>query len=394
MSKMRMITQKNHLLNPTDLIGLIRSIYPKDGPIPLHEPQLGQLEQSYAQDCIKSTFVSSIGPYVNQFEKKIESITGSEACVATTNGTVALMTALKLIGASSGTEVITQALTFVATANAISHTGACPVFVDNDPNNFGLNPDSLQAFLKENVEMRKNGPVNRLTGRDVIACIPVHLWGHPCRIDEIVQICADYEIPVIEDAAESLGSYYKGKHSGTFGLMGVFSFNGNKIVTSGGGGAIITNNIELSKRAKHLTTTAKVPHPWAYVHDEIGYNYRLPNINAALGCAQLKRLEEFIRIKRIIAKMYGEAIEKLGGLFLWEPKNSKSNYWLNSLILNSAQERDEFLTQLHQAKIYCRPAWVPLTDLPIYRSCFSMPLPNMKFISDRVLNLPSSAIEL
>ena len=304
-------------MNYQPIIDFIRSLYPNREIVPLHEPYFGGNEKRYVLDCIESTFVSSVGKYVDRFEEMIRDFTGAKYAIATVNGTAALHIALKLAGVQQGDLVITQPLTFVATCNAITYCGAEPVFVDIDPETLGMSPDSLESWLGQNVDIVDKGlggletqysklsqpsqpylAIHKATKRHIAACVPMHTFGHPCKIDRIVEICDRYNIPVVEDAAESIGSYYKGKHTGTFGKLGILSFNGNKTITTGGGGMILTDDNELGPLAKHITTTAKKPHPWKFEHDMIGYNYRLPNINAALGCAQMEMLPEILKNKR------------------------------------------------------------------------------------------------
>ncbi|EDP73501.1 LegC family aminotransferase, partial [Hydrogenivirga sp. 128-5-R1-1] len=343
-------------------------------------------------DTIRSTFVSSVGEYVNEFERKIAKYTGAKFAVATVNGTSALHTALLLSGVKEGDEVITQLLTFVATCNAIKYCGAEPVFVDISLKTLGMSPESLKEFLDKNAEERNGYAYNKITGRRIKACVPMHTFGHPVEIDKIIEICSEYNIDVIEDAAESLGSFYKNKHTGTFGKFGVLSFNGNKIITTGGGGMILTNDEELAKKAKHITTTAKVPHPYEYFHDEIGYNYRMPNINAALGVAQLEQLENFLKIKRKIAQEYKIFFDKKGINFFTEPENSYSNYWLNAVILDNKKQRDEFLEITNKNGIQTRPVWTLMYKLPMYKNCFKTDTPNAEYIEERVVNIPSGVI--
>jgi len=339
------------------IVDFIKSHYKKD-IVPLHEPIFVGNEEKYVLDAIRSSYVSSIGEYVGKVEKFIAEFTGSKYAIATVNGTSALHIALLLSGVKPNTEVITQPLTFVATCNAISYCGAYPTFVDVDNDTLGMSPESLESFLVENCLVKDDGVYNKLTNRKITAIVPMHTFGHPCKIDKIVEIANRYNIPVVEDAAESLGSFYKGKHTGTFGKLGIISFNGNKIVTSGGGGVILTSDEELAKKAKHLTTTAKVPHKWEYYHDEIGYNYRMPNLNASLLLAQLDNLEKFVKIKRGLAMKYKEFFDWLGVEFFTEPEHATSNYWLNAIFLQDRKERDEFLEFSHENGVLCRPVWV------------------------------------
>ncbi|WP_187647911.1 LegC family aminotransferase [Nitrosophilus labii] len=381
------------------IINFIKSIYtpnPKSKPlnpiIPLHEPVFIGNEKKYVCDTIESTFVSSVGEYVNRVEEWIGDFTGAKYAIATVNGTSALHIALILVGVDENSEVITQPLTFVATVNAINYTGAKPVFIDVDLDTLGLSPDSLKLFLEQNCEIKNNQCINKKTGKIIKACVPMHTFGHPCKIVEIKEICDEWNIVLIEDAAESLGSFYKNKHTGTFGKIGVFSFNGNKIVTSGGGGIIVTDDEELAKRAKHLTTTAKVSHKWEYFHDEIGYNYRMPNINAALLLAQLENLDKFLKIKRDLAFKYKEFFESLGIKFVNEPQYAKSNFWLNAIMFDNKEERDEFLEYSNNNDVMTRPIWRLMNKLPMYKSCQRDSLKNADYLEERVVNIPSGVL--
>ncbi|MBI4931336.1 MAG: LegC family aminotransferase [Bacteroidetes bacterium] len=375
-----------------DTVDYIRNIFHTKETISLHAPLFIGNEKKYVNDCIDSTFVSSAGKYVNEFEKNIATYTGSKYAIATVNGTAALHIALLLAGVKKEDEVITQALSFVATSNAINYTGANPVFLDVDKSTLGLSPDKLNFFLERNTEIKKDGCYNIKSGKRISACVPMHTFGFPCRIQEIIDVCAKYNIPVVEDAAESIGSSYKGKHTGTFGLLGTLSFNGNKIITCGGGGAIITDNEALAKLAKHITTTAKQPHAWEYIHDMIGYNYRMPNINAALACAQLEQLNFFIEKKRELAKKYKLFFEKTNIKFITEPENCKANYWLNCICLESRKERDDFLKYSNENGVMTRPVWKLTNKLTMYQSCQTDSLENSQWIEDRIVNLPSSMI--
>lgn len=373
-----------------DTIDFIKELYNNRSPLGLHEPILSGNEVKYVNNAIHSTYVSSIGQYVEQFEKEFATYVKAPYAVVTSNGTSALHIALKLLNVGPNDEVLTQALTFVATANAISYCSAQPVFIDSDRQNLGMSLESLQRFLSEETSMVENICVNKRTGRVIKVCVPMHVFGHPVRIDEITELCARYNIEVLEDAAESLGSLYKNQHTGLFGKLGIFSFNGNKIVTTGGGGMIVTRDANLALRAKHLSTTAKVPHKWGFFHDEVGYNYRMPNLNAALGCAQLERIEEFVENKRETAKRYEEFFSKKGIQYVSEPEHSRSNYWLNSIILKDRRERDLFLEETNMSSVLTRPAWELMPDLPMYKKCQSVDLTNAHWISDRLVNLPSS----
>jgi len=372
-------------------IDFIRSLYQTTEFIPLHEPRFTGNEKAYLLDCIDSTFVSSVGQYVDRFEIEMAKFTGAKYAVATVNGTAALHIALKMASVAQDDEVITQSLSFVATCNAISYCGARPVFVDVDRDTLGMSPQSLAAFLDENAVRTESGSRNKTTGRKIGAVVPMHTFGHPCRIDEIAAICNEYGIPLIEDAAESLGSYYHGKHTGTFGKLAAFSFNGNKTITTGGGGMIITDDESLAKHAKHITTTAKIPHSYEFIHDEIGYNYRLPNINAALGCAQMETLPRLLESKRQIALAYAGFFEQAGVEFVIEPEHAKANYWLNVLVLEDRSARDQFLKELNEAGVMSRPIWRLMNELEMFRECQCADLSNAKWLEERVVNIPSSA---
>jgi len=372
------------------LIKLVRGIYPGDDFIPLHRPVFAGTERADLVACIDSNFVSSVGEKVTEFEQRVAGFSGARFGVAVVNGTNALQVALRLVGVERDCEVLTQSLTFVATCNAIAYLGAHPVFVDVDRETMGLSPDALEEFLEEFGERREDGCFNRASGRRIAACQPMHTFGHPCRIDEIADICKDWGIPLVEDAAESLGSFYKGRHTGIFGRLGVFSFNGNKIVTTGGGGMIVTDDEEMAARAKHLTTTAKVPHAYEYVHDELGYNFRMPNLNAALGCAQMEQLPGFLAAKREVAERYAAFFDEQGVEFVREPEGCRSNYWLNAIILDSRQERDDFLKETNDQGIMTRPIWRLMSELPMYEHCQNDGLEISKWLEERVVNLPSS----
>jgi len=374
------------------VIDFIRGVYQTAEFIPLHEPKFIGNEKAYLNDCIDSTFVSSVGKYVDRFELEMASYTGAKYAVATVNGTAALHIALKLAGVAHGDEVITQSLSFIATCNAISYCGAKPIFVDVDRDTLGLSPQSLSDFLGANSIQTADGCINKVTGRKISAVVPMHTFGHPCRIDAIAAICEHFGIPLVEDAAESLGSYYQGRHTGTFGQMAAFSFNGNKTITTGGGGMIVTDDEALAKRAKHITTTAKIPHPYEFIHDEIGYNYRLPNINAALGCAQMESLPRLLESKRRIASAYADFFAEAGLVFAKEPEQTKANYWLNALVLEDRSVRDEFLKELNEAGVMSRPIWRLMNELEMFRGCQTSNLSNAKWLEERVVNIPSSAM--
>ncbi len=358
--------------------------------IPLHEPCFVGKEKEYLNDCIDSTFVSYLGRYVTDLEKKIIDFTGSRYCLTVVNGTAALHMAMIGAGVEAGTEVITQPLTFVATANAIQYCGAQMVFVDVDSETLGMSPQSLLRFFESQTQLKNGVCINKATGRKISACVPVHIFGHPLDIEAVVEICKTYSVPVVEDSAESLGSYRNGKHTGTFGQVGVLSFNGNKIVTCGGGGAVITNDEACFKKLKHITTTAKVPHAWEYFHDEVGYNYRMPNLNAAVALAQFESLPLFLESKRKLASVYAQEFEKAGLTFVKEPTGGKSNYWLNALLLENFEERELFLNTLNKAGVMCRPAWTLIHELPPYRHAQVFESQVAKGLSSRLVNIPSS----
>jgi len=375
-----------------DVTQFIQNIYKTTGFISLHEPRFIGNEKKYLNECIDSTFVSSVGKFVDEFEKKIADYVGVNFAVATTNGTSALHVALLLANVAENDEVISQSLTFVATCNAISYCGASPIFIDVDKDTMGLSPSALHDFLEKNTSIKNQQCINNKTGRVIKACVPMHTFGQPCRIDEIKDICDRYYINLIEDAAESLGSFYKDKHTGTFGQMGVMSFNGNKIITAGGGGCIITDDEALAKKAKHLTTTAKVPHKWKYTHDMIGYNYRMPNLNAALLVAQLEQLDEFLENKSLLTDKYKEFFKKSDIVFVTELENSKSNYWLNTIILKDGQQRDLLLDEANSKGIMLRPIWVLMNKLPMFKESQCGDLSNTDWLEQRVVNIPSSVV--
>ena len=364
-----------------DVIIFIQEIYKNKEFIPLHEPKFIGNEKTYLNECIDSTFVSSVGKFVDEFEDKITTYTGAKYAVATINGTSALHISLLIANVEKDDEVITQPLSFVATCNAISYCGASPVFIDVDKDTMGLSPSSLKEFLKNNTEIKNNQCINNRTGKVIKACVPMHTFGHPCRIDEIKDICDNHYIFLIEDAAESVGSSYKEKHTGTFGQIGVMSFNGNKIITSGGGGCIVTDDEYLAKKAKHLTTTAKVQHKWNFYHDRVGYNYRMPNLNAAILVAQLENLDNFVDSKRKLANMYEEFFFNIPNCdFVKEPDGCKSNYWLNSVIFNNKQQRDEFLNKTDENNVMTRPIWTLMNKLPMFEHAQCGDLTNSEWL--------------
>jgi len=373
-----------------DVIQFIQNIYKTTGFVPLHEPRFIGNEKKYLNECIDSTFVSSVGKFVDKFEEKIADYVGANFAVATSNGTSALHVALLLANVTESDEVIAQSLSFIATCNAISYCGAAPVFIDVDKDTMGMSPSALQKFLENNTSIKNQQCINNKTDKVIKACVPMHTFGHPCRIDEIKDICDKYYICLIEDAAESLGSLYKDKHTGTFGQMGVMSFNGNKIITAGGGGCIITNNEVLAKKAKHLTTTAKITHKWEYTHNMVGYNYRMPNLNAALLVAQLENLESFLLNKRELAMMYKDFFSDKACHFVEESLHSKSNYWLNTIILKDKEQRDLFLEEANSKGVMIRPVWTLMNKLTMFKHSQCYGLTNVEWLEERVVNIPSS----
>jgi len=358
--------------------------------IPLHEPRFLGNEKKYLNECIDSTFVSSVGKFVDQFEETVAKFTGAKYAIATSNGTSALHISLLLSGVETGDEVITQALTFIATCNAIDYCNAKPIFVDVDKDTMGLSPTSLELFLKANTTQKNGQCINNTTGKVIRACVPMHTFGHACKIDEIADICATYNIALVEDAAESLGAYYKGKHTGTFSKLAAISFNGNKIITAGGGGCIITNDEDLAKKAKHITTTAKVPHKWEYTHDMIAYNYRMPNLNAALLVAQLENLEMYLANKRDLSEKYKTFFETQAFEFVAEPEDSQSNHWLHAVILKDRDQRNAFLEFTNAKGVMTRPIWTLMNKLEMFKDAQCSDLTNSEWLEDRVVNIPSS----
>ena len=374
------------------IVNFIREIYHTNDLIHLHEPLFIGNEKKYLNECIDSTYVSSVGKFVDNFEEIAAVYTGAKYAVVVVNGTEALHLALNLVGVKTGDEVITQPLTFIATSNAISYTGAVPLFLDVDRDTMGLSPSAIEDFLMKNGEIIDGKCINRLSGCKISACVPMHTFGHPVKIDQVVEICDRYHIPVIEDAAESIGSTYKGKQTGTYGKAGILSFNGNKIITSGGGGMIITSDETVAKHAKHLSTQAKIPHKWNFSHDEIGYNYRMPNINAALGVAQFENLDLFLQKKRELASIYQAFFRDLDIGFFSEPLESRSNYWLNTLIFSDRGERDAFLEFSNNHGVMTRPAWTLMNRLELFKDCLAIEIQNAQWLEDRVVNIPSSVI--
>lgn len=374
------------------LVRFIRDQYRTDDVVPLHAPVFAGHERKYVVETIDSTFVSSVGAFVDRFEREMEKYTDSPRAVATVNGTAALHISLQLAGVTRGDLVLTQSLTFVATCNSISYCGAEPIFIDVDRHTMGLSPLALEAWLLDNARLDGDGCCRtNKDSRIIRACVPMHTFGHPVELDALVDVCDRWNLALVEDAAESLGSFYKGRHTGTFGRVAALSFNGNKIITTGGGGMILAGE-KLGAQAKHLTTTAKRPHPYEYVHDEIGYNYRLPNINAALGCAQLEQIEGFICAKRMLAQRYTEHLKGCDLQFVTEPAGCRSNYWLNAVICESREQRDALLKSTNEQGVMTRPIWALMNRLPIYTHCRKGDLSNAEWLEDRVVNLPSSVI--
>lgn len=367
---------------------------PRHAFLPLHEPNFGGNEWTYVKECLDTGWVSSVGKFVDRFENELAAYTGVKRAVAVVNGTAALHVCLLLADVKPGDEVLMPALTFIATANAVSYCGAIPHFIDSEERTLGVDPHKLNIYLEEIAEQRPDGCYNRLTGRRIKAIVPMHTFGHPVDLDPLLSVCQKYNIALIEDAAESLGSFYKGHHTGQWGLLSALSFNGNKTITTGGGGAILTNDEELGRLAKHITTTAKVPHRWEFNHDMVGYNYRMPNINAALGCAQLEQLPGFLSAKRDLAERYRQAFTNIPGIrFFSEPANSLSNYWLNTLMLDEEFEgqRDALLEATNDAGIMTRPAWTLMNKLPMFTGCPRMGLCVAESLEKRLINIPSSA---
>lgn len=376
----------------SNLVKNIRHHYQQDF-VPLHEPTFGKSELNYVTDCIKTGWVSSVGSYVDGFEKALAKMVGVKRAVAVVNGTAALQIALKVAGVKENDEVIMPSLTFIATANAVTYLQAIPHFVDVTERTLGLDPLKLDMYLSSVGSMQNDVLINKETGRVIRAVVPMHTFGHPVELDELIAVCEKYHLILVEDAAESLGSYYKGKHTASFGKVNAMSFNGNKIVTTGGGGAILTDDEALANYAKHLTTTAKVPHKWAYVHDEIGYNYRMPNLNAALGCGQLEKVEKFVEAKRELTVFYDDILSKINGVTLFkEPIHTKSNYWLQTILLDDSMNRDEVLTYLNEQGVMSRPIWQPMHTLSIYENCPKGDLTVVESLNKRIINIPSTPL--
>lgn len=379
-------------MNSKMLIEFVRDQYKTQDFITLHAPTFAGNEKAYVIETIDSTFVSSVGKFVDEFERKMEVFTGSERTVATVNGTAALHAALYMAGVERNDLVITQALTFVATCNALYHMGAQPIFVDVSPVSLGLCPKAVEHYLVENAELTERGCVYKQTGQRIKAVVPMHTFGHPVELDELVAVCRKWQLVLVEDAAESLGSFYKGKHTGTIGEFGAISFNGNKIITTGGGGMVLCSTEESGKRTKHVTTTAKVPHPYEFFHDEPGFNYRMPNLNAALGCAQIEMLEQYLLQKRELANQYQRFFAASDVKFVIEPKYAQSNYWLNAIICSDPQQRDELLQQTNAAGVMTRPIWKLMHRLPMFEKAFRGELTYSEFIEAHLINLPSTPV--
>jgi len=370
----------------------VKQFYGKEF-VPLHEPTFNEKEVEYVTDCIKTGWVSSVGAYVNRFEEDLAKFVGVKRAVAVVNGTAALHIALKVAGVKAEDEVLMPSLTFIATANAVSYLGAVPHFIDVSFNTLGVDADKLKIYLEQIGTTKNNQLYNRETGRRISALVPMHTFGHAADIEGLLTVCDMYNLALVEDAAESLGTYYKGKHTGSFGKVSALSFNGNKIMTTGGGGAIVTDDDAIADYAKHLTTTAKIPHRWAYEHDEIGFNYRMPNLNAALGCAQLEKMPTFIQQKRDLTKHYEQWLGNLEGVHLFkEPENTRSNYWLQTILLDEHINRDEVLSFLNEQGVMSRPIWTPMHHLAIYQNCPKSDLNVTEQLNRRVVNIPSTPI--
>lgn len=379
----------------SEIMAALNQVLPGKRPIALHEPRFGGNEWRYVKDCLDTGWVSSAGNHISRFEEQLQDFTGTPYAIAVVNGTAALHAALQLSGVRPGDEVLTPALSFVATANAISYCGGIPHFMDSETATLGASPSAVAEYLDDIAQVAGDVCLNRSTGRPIRAIVPMHTFGHPVAIEEFIELCDRFKLVLVEDAAESLGSYYDGRHTGTFGLLGTLSFNGNKIMTTGGGGAILTSDKALAQQARHVTTTARVGHRWAFSHDQVGYNYRMPNINAALGCAQLEQISDFIDAKRRLAARYHEAFDSVAGASMFsEPPKCRSNYWLNALLLDQPSESmlNELLAATNEGGVMTRPAWTLMHRLPMYASCPRMDLPVAEDLVKRLLNLPSSAI--
>ncbi|MEZ8233088.1 LegC family aminotransferase [Vibrio splendidus] len=381
-------------MKATSIVEFVRDTYKTDEFIPLHAPTFNGNEKAYVMETIDSTFVSSVGKFVDDFERKIEAYTGTAKAVATVNGTAALHAALYMADVQRGDLVITQALTFVATCNALYHMGAEPIFVDVSPVSLGLCPKAVDAFLSEHAEITEAGCIHKQTGKRIKAVVPMHTFGHPVELDELVAVCLKWNLVLVEDAAESLGSFYKGKHTGTMGDVSAVSFNGNKIITTGGGGMVLCKTEELGARTKHVTTTAKVPHPYEFFHDEPGFNYRMPNLNAALGCAQMEVIEQYLKQKRQLAKCYENLFSGTDFQFVTEPGYAESNYWLNAIICPDKKSREEILAGTNSAGVMTRPIWQLMHRLPMFENAMRGDLTYSEFIEAHLINLPSTPVEI
>ena len=375
------------------LVSFVKDLYQTNEFIPLHAPTFSGNEQKYVSETISSTFVSSVGKFVDDFEKHIEIYTGTPKAVATVNGTAALHAALYMAGVKSNDIVITQALTFVATCNAVHHMGAEPAFVDVSPLSLGLCPKALSTFLEQHAVLTESGPIHKKTKQRIQAVVPMHTFGHPVELDELINVCNEWRIALVEDAAESLGSFYKGKHTGTLGDFAAISFNGNKIITTGGGGMVLCKSLESGLHTKHITTTAKVPHPYEFFHDEAGFNYRMPNLNAALGCAQMESLTVFVDNKRHLANLYLDFFKGSDFQFVTEPSYAKSNYWLNAIICPNHSEREKILKQTNAEGVMTRPIWQLMHRLPMFKNALRGDLTHSEFIEAHLVNIPSSPVE-
>ncbi|PMG48469.1 aminotransferase DegT [Vibrio lentus] len=381
-------------MKATSIVEFVRDTYKTDKFIPLHAPTFNGNEKAYVMETIDSTFVSSVGKFVDDFERKVEAYTGTAKAVATVNGTAALHAALYMADVQRGDLVITQALTFVATCNALYHMGAEPIFVDVSPVSLGLCPKAVDAFLSEHAEITEAGCIHRQTGKRIKAVVPMHTFGHPVELDELVAVCLKWNLVLVEDAAESLGSFYKGKHTGTMGDVSAVSFNGNKIITTGGGGMVLCKTEELGARTKHVTTTAKVPHPYEFFHDEPGFNYRMPNLNAALGCAQMEVIEQYLKQKRQLAKCYENLFSGTDFQFVTEPDYAESNYWLNAIICPDKKSREEILAGTNSTGVMTRPIWQLMHRLPMFENAMRGDLTYSEFIEAHLINLPSTPVEI
>ncbi len=381
-------------MKATSIVEFVRDTYKTDDFIPLHAPSFNGNEKAYVMETIESTFVSSVGKFVDEFERQLEAYTGTAKAVATVNGTAALHAALYIAGVQQGDLVITQALTFVATCNALYHMGAEPIFVDVSPVSLGLCPKAVDAFLTENAELTDSGCIHKSSGKRIKAVVPMHTFGHPVELDELVRVCSKWNLTLVEDAAESLGSFYKGKHTGTIGDLGAISFNGNKIITTGGGGMVLCKTQELGLHTKHVTTTAKVPHPYEFFHDEPGFNYRLPNLNAALGCAQMEVIDKYLYQKRLLAKAYENFFKGTGFKFVTEPEYAQSNYWLNAIICPDKESREAILTTTNTLGVMTRPIWQLMHRLPMFEKAIRGDLTYSEFIEAHLINLPSTPLEI